>query len=195
MEESARNSTSYGTDGLFAEMSQRASNGELGDAVAQRATTSEMNLGIEEAFFGAEQARDPGVVPLRVWGGVRRVGQCVPRPEVVEQAVAGGHVLLPEQAAGWVAGLDPAFASDAFGLALVGRQGRRLVLGRVQAWTPKRRWLRRTESFEERREVEDELLAEVAEVIRPYGARCVTDQYAAPQVVARLAGSACRCNP
>jgi hypothetical protein len=60
------------------------------------------------------------------------------------------------------------------------------VLGLVRAWAPRRRGFRKAESFEERREVEDEVLAEVAEVCKRYGARCVTDQYAAPQVVARL---------
>ena len=54
-----------------------------------------------------------------------------------------GMRLAPDQASGWVAGLDPAFASDPFGLALVGRREGRLVLGRVQAWTPRKRWFRR----------------------------------------------------
>jgi hypothetical protein len=82
-----------------------------------------------------------------------------------------------------VAALDPAFSSDPFGLALVGRDPAdpfRLTLGLARAWKPARR---RGGSFEERRAVEDSVLAEVAEVCRRYGARVVTDQYAAPAVV------------
>lgn len=105
---------------------------------------------------------------------------------MIQEAVADRQELLPEHASGWVAGLDPAFASDPFELALVGRRDGQLVLGRVQAWTSRKRWFRKVESFEERREVEDEVLAEVAEVCRRFRARVVTDQFAAPQVVARL---------
>jgi hypothetical protein len=82
-----------------------------------------------------------------------------------------------------VAGLDPAFSSDPFGLALVGRDplgGERLVLGLARAWRPSRR---KGGSFEERRAVEDAVLGEVAGVCLRYRARVVTDQYAAPAVV------------
>jgi phage terminase large subunit-like protein len=51
----------------------------------------------------------------------------------------------------WIAGLDPAFSSDPFGLALVGRDPldrSRLVLGLARAWKPSRA---KPESFEERR--------------------------------------------
>jgi hypothetical protein len=179
-------STPYGTDGLFAETWQRASNGEIPNAVAQRATTREVNPTIDAGFFEAEEARDPDTFRSEYGAEFVGSGGAFLDPEVVEQAVADRHELLPEHASGWVAGLDPAFASDPFGLALVGRRGGRLVLGRVQAWQPVRRWFRKADSFEERREVEDELLFEVAGVCKQYRARVVTDQYAAPQVVARL---------
>jgi hypothetical protein len=181
-------STPYGTEGLFATTWQQAANGELEDAVAQRATTREVNPTIEESFFQAEEARDPESFRSEYGAEFVGSGGAFLDPEVVEQAVADRHELLPEHASGWVAGLDPAFASDPFGLALVGRGGGRLVLGRVQAWQPVRRWFRKADSFEERREVEDELLFEVAGVCKQYRARVVTDQYAAPQVVARLRG-------
>jgi hypothetical protein len=181
-------STPYGTDGLFAETWQRAANGEIPDAVAQRATTREVNPTIEESFFEAEEARDPEAFRSEYAAEFVGSGGAFLDPQAIRDAVADRVELLPEQASGWVAGLDPAFASDPFGLALVGRRDGGLVLGRVQTWTPKRRWLRKAQSFEERREVEDELLAEVAEVCKRYGARCVTDQYAAPAVVERLCG-------
>ena len=179
-------STPYGTDGLFAEMWTRASNGELEDAVASRSTSAAMNPTIDSAFFEAEQARDPEAFRSEYLAEFVGSGGAFLDPAVIEQAVADRHELLPEHASGWVAGLDPAFASDPFGLAILGRRDGGLVLGWVQAWTPRKRWFRKAESFEERRDVEDEVLAEVADVCRRYGARCVTDQFAAAQVVDRL---------
>jgi phage terminase large subunit-like protein len=145
-----------------------------------------MNPTVQPEFFEAEQQRDPESFRSEYLAEFVGSGGAFLDPAVIEAAVADREELLPEHASGWTAGLDPAFASDPFGLALVGRRDGRLVLGRVQAWTPNRRWFRKPESFEERREVEDEVLAEVAEVCKRYGARVVTDQYAAPQVVARL---------
>lgn len=179
-------STPFGTLGLFHELWTRASNGELEDAVASRATTAEMNPTIDAKFFEAEQARDPESYRSEYGAEFVGGGGVFLDAEVVEAAIADRAELLPEHAAGWVAGLDPAFASDPFGLALVGRRDGGLVLGWVQAWTPRRRWFRRAESFEERRDVEDEVLDEVAEVCRRFGARCVTDQFAAGAVVDRL---------
>ena len=100
-------------------------------------------------------------------------------------AKATSGELTPEQGTLWVAGLDPAFTSDPFGLALVGRDldnPHKLVLGVTRAWVPRGR----ADSFEERRSVEDEVLAEVAGVCRSYGASVVTDQHVAPAVVDRL---------
>ena len=51
-------------------------------------------------------------------------------------------------------------------------------------WKPIRK--KRSDSYEERRAVEDAVLAEVAEVCRAYGARVVTDQFSAPTIVDRL---------
>ncbi len=84
-----------------------------------------------------------------------------------------------------MAGLDPAFSSDPFGVVLVGRarhDSRRLVVGAVRAWAPRRRAV----SLEEGRDIEDTVLAEVATVLRTYDARAVTDQYRAAGVAERL---------
>jgi hypothetical protein len=118
-------------------------------------------------------------------------------PERVADAVADRGELLPDQATGWVAGLDPGFASDPLGLALVGRvppdltqlpatlpaPPDRLVLGLARAWKPARH---KATSFEERRAVEDRVVAEVADVCLRYRAAVVTDQYLAPAVVDAL---------
>ena len=129
-------STPYGTSGLFAETWTRAANGELEDAVAPGATTAEVNPTIDAGFFEAEQARDPESFRSEYLAEFVGSGGAFLDPEVVEAAVADRGELLPEHATSWVAGLDPAFASDPFGLALVGRRDGQLVLGWVQAWTP-----------------------------------------------------------
>jgi phage terminase large subunit-like protein len=89
----------------------------------------------------------------------------------------------PELGRGWVAGLDPAFSSDPFGLAIVGRDattsGGQLVLGAARRWTPSPRKAR---SLDEARTIEDAVLDEVAVVCLSYGARVVTDQYRAAGV-------------
>jgi len=85
----------------------------------------------------------------------------------------------------WIAGLDPAFSGDPFGLAIVGRRRgeRRLVLGVARAWKTSRR---KPGGFEEQRAFEDSVLDEVAELCKRYNAHVYTDQYAAPAVVERL---------
>ena len=103
--------------------------------------------------------------------------------ERIADAIADRGELDPDAANDWVCGLDPAFSSDPFGLALVARdrwEPRRLVLGVARAWKPARR---KPTSFEERRALEDTVLAEVADVCLRYRARVVTDQYAARAIV------------
>jgi phage terminase large subunit-like protein len=179
-------STPYGEDGLFAQLYQQAANGELTDAVAHRATTAEANPTIDDAFLERERARDPegfrGEYEAQFVGS----GGAFLDSERITDAVADRAELAPEQAVSWVAGLDPAFSSDPFGLALVGRERghrTRLVLGLARAWVPERR---KGASFEERRMLEDVVLDEVADVCRRFRARVVTDQYAAPAIVERL---------
>jgi hypothetical protein len=52
-------STPWGQDGFFAETFQRASSGELADAVAFRGTTAELNPSINPALLARERERDP----------------------------------------------------------------------------------------------------------------------------------------
>jgi len=178
-------STPWGTEGLFAETWQRASSGELADAAAHRASSAEMNPTLSPVFLEAEQARDPEVFKSEYEALFVGSGGAFLDPDRVADAVVDRDEIAPDQARSWVAGLDPAFSSDPFGLALVGvdlHDRGRLVLGRVQAWKPSRG----DGSFEGRRAREDRVLGEVAEVCRRFGARVITDQYAAPSVVARL---------
>jgi hypothetical protein len=179
-------STPYGEDGLFAQLYQQAANGELADAVAHRATSAESNPLLDEAFLERERARDPQGFAGEYLAEFVGSGAAFLDSERITDAVADRAELAPEQASSWVAGLDPAFSSDPFGLALVGRDRHdrsRLIVGLVRTWTPERR---RGESFEERRSREDVVLDEVADVCRHFRARVVTDQYAAPAIVERL---------
>jgi hypothetical protein len=179
-------STPWGAGGFFADTYQRAASGELIDAAAHRATTAEMNPTIEPVFLEREQARDPESFKSEYLAEFVGGGAAFLDPDRIADAVADRGELVPGQGLTWVAGLDPAFSSDPFGLALVGRDPLdpgRLLFGLARAWKPSRR---RAVSFEERREVEDVVLAEVAEVCRRFKARVVTDQYAAPAIVDRL---------
>jgi hypothetical protein len=133
-------STPFGTSGLFHDLHTRAANGELEDAQAARGTTAEMNPSIESSFFERAELLDPDGFKAEYLAEFVGSGGAFLDSETIREAIADRDELLPEHASGWVAGLDPAFASDPFGLALVGRRDGRLVLGKVQAWTPRRRW-------------------------------------------------------
>lgn len=176
-------STPYGQDGLFATLHAQAASGELEDAHAEHATTAEANPTIDPRFLARELARDPDGFRSEYEALFLGGGAAFLDPERIAEAVADRDELATDDGRGWVAGLDPAFSSDPFGLAIVGRDRhdpQRLSLALARAWKPSRR---KAASFEERRAVEDTVLAEVADVCLRYGARVVTDQYAARQVV------------
>ena len=181
-------STPYGSDGFFADLYGRVTGGEIEEAAAHNYASREMNPTLDDEFLARERARDPEGFASEyeatfVGGGLSfldpaSIDAAVLRPDATE--------LFPTAGRDWIAGLDPAFSSDPFGLAIVGRDANhpeRLVLGCALAWKPRRR---KPGSFEERREIEDDVLASVARVIRLYGARAVADQYMAAAVVDRL---------
>jgi hypothetical protein len=179
-------STPYGQAGMFADLFRRASTGELADAVAHHAATAEMNPTVEPEFLVAERARDPEGFEQEYEASFLSGGAAYLDPRVVADAVVDRPPLEPGQGFGWVAGLDPAFSSDPFGLAIVGRdagdqaQPDRLVLGLARRWRPSRV---KPASLEEGRRLEDAVLAEVADECLRYGAQVVTDQYRAAGVV------------
>ncbi|HXH87348.1 MAG TPA: hypothetical protein VNI55_01910 [Gaiellaceae bacterium] len=176
-------STPWGQDGLFASLHAQATSGELLDAVAHHASTADANPTITPEFLAAEEARDPEGFKSEYLAEFVGGGAAFLDPERIADAVTLPAELSPEQATGWVAGIDPAFSSDPFGLAIVGRDRadpHRLVLGVAHAWKPPKK---KALAFEERRRVEDAVLAEVAAVCKRYGAHVVTDQYAAQPVV------------
>jgi hypothetical protein len=184
-------STPWGSDGMFAEMYQRASSGELADAVAHHATTAEMNPTISPEFLAAEQARDPDTFPSEYLAQFEGGGNQYLDFDRIDIADRGE--LVPEDGHSWIAGLDPAFYSDTFGMAIVGRDHhdpRRMLLGCVRGFHP-----RRARSFEERAAVETEILDEVIAELRRWGVRrAVTDQHLSRAVSERLSreGISCR---
>lgn len=179
-------STPWGSDNLFADLFRRASAGELTDAIAQQAATSEVN-----PTFDVERERElldeEGFAQEYLASFAAGGAAFLDEERVAAAVVADRRELGPGEATGWVAGLDPAFSRDPFGLALVGRRvsDGRLVLGLTRRWKPKRA-RGDAGSFEQRRLTEDRVLAEVADLCRRYGAQAVTDQHAAPAIVARL---------
>ncbi len=176
-------STPYGQDGLFASLYQQASSGELAGATATQLATADVNPTISKETLAAEELRDPDGYRSEYLAQFVGGGAAFLDPDRITDAVARRGELAPEDGVAWVAGLDPAFSSDPFGLCLVGRDPadhRRLIVGLAQAWRPTRK---KAVSFEERREIEDAVLAEVAAVCLRYGAKVVTDQYAARPIV------------
>jgi hypothetical protein len=178
-------STPFGQGNLFADLFRRASAGELADAVAHHATTAEMNPTVDPAFLVAERARDPEGFRQEYEADFLAGGAAFLDPVGLADAVLDRPPLEPEQGRGWVAGLDPAFSSDPFGLAIVGRplahvDRDRIVLGLARRWRPSRS---KPRSLEEGRALEDAVLAEVADECLRYKATVVTDQYRAAGVV------------
>jgi len=179
-------STPWGSDGLFSETYSKASSGELEHAAAHHAATASVNPTISPDFLAAEERRDPESYKSEYLAQFVGSGGAFFDAENVAAAVTLPGELRPEDATEWVAGLDPAFSGDPFGLVMVGRDPRdrrRLVAGLVRSWLPQ---VRKAVSLEEGRDVEDAVLAEVASVIQLFRARAVTDQYKSAGVAERL---------
>ena len=179
-------STPWGSSGLFADLHARATSGELEDAQAHHATTAEANPTISAEFLAGEERRDPEAFKSEYEAMFVGSGGAFFEPDNIAAAVTLPGELRPDDGVDWVAGLDPAFSSDPFGLVIVGRDPgdwRRLLVGLVRSWRPAPR---KAVTLAESREVEDAVLAEVAQVIGLFGARAVTDQYKAAGVVDRL---------
>ncbi len=177
-------STPYGSDGFFPAMFEQAASGELPDAIAQQASTAEANPMIDPGFLEAERARDPDGFAGEYEAQFVGSGSNYLDATRVDAALAERGELEPSACARWIAGLDPAFSSDPFGLAIVGLDpdgSGRLRLGLARSWKP-----RKGATFDDRREHEDRVLGEVAEVVRAYCGQVVTDQFAAPAILDRL---------
>lgn len=195
-------STPWGQDGLFAEVYRKATSGELEHALAQLATSAEMNPTLDAAWLaqqrvilGEEEYLSEYEAEFAAGGTSYFEGSSI------DGAVADRGE-IPAGTFGYrrfIAGLDPAFGGgDAFGVAIVAEDMNtpgRLELAFAAAWKPEGRKRKRT--LEEARRAEDELLVQVADACRRYGASAVTDQHKAAGVVDRLRrlGVSCRAVP
>ena len=172
-------STPNGQSGLFYETFQQAEDGLLDSAVTFTASTQAMRPDLPRSYFDAKLAQlgqdgfDQEYAALFVVGG----GQFFDlRGVPLEDGPA-----RPEDGHSWIAGFDPAFHADRFGVALVGVSREHpglLVVGRVEGIEPGGRLL----SFDRRRAREDRTLSRVSELIEPYSPRIVTDQHQADAV-------------
>jgi phage terminase large subunit-like protein len=182
-------STPYGQDGLFAEMYQRAASGELADAQGQHATTAEMNPTVGPEFLEQERQRDPDSFASEYLAEFLAGGLAfIERERLFEVVDEDRRELPPDEVRACVLGLDPSFAHDPFGAAVVGRDPldyRLLVLAHAERWVPskRRRWKSQRELEEQRQFVLDA----VARLAKRYSAKVVTDQHLPAVVVEGLA--------
>jgi hypothetical protein len=167
-------STPAGLSGKFWELFQAASGSSLQSAVAIRMATAAVVPNLDLTWLEGQRLE---------------LGEALYEQEYCAEFVSGAGAFFdlsgiefepgpapPEAASSWVAGLDPAFHQDRFGVALVGRDNDgALVVGRVEAIEPGRR----LGSLDARRGREDRTLARAWEIIEPYRARIVTDQHQA----------------
>jgi hypothetical protein len=178
-------STPFGSSGFFYDFFHRAESGEIPDAVAVHATTQEVNPEIDPAYLAAEQGRDPDAYEAEFLARFLGSGDSFLNFDLF--SADAPPELPPEAGRDWLVGLDPSFSSDPLGICIVGRSNddpKRLIVGRAAAWKPQRR---KPGSFEELASVQECVLAEVIEYVKPYKpTRVTTDQYAARSVIDRL---------
>ncbi len=181
-------STPWGSTGLFADLFERAGDGQLGKAMAHHASSIEVNPTLSADDLANERiAMSEEEYASEYLAEFVSVGGAFLSREDLDVAVSEDREQLPPEAArGWVAGLDPAFSRDPFALTLVGQDAARktLVLGRCQRWIPQQ--VGDTETFEDQRGLQDHILSEVIDICRSYRARVFTDQFMAPAVKDRL---------
>ena len=132
-------STPWGASGFFHDLHQRAVAGELPGAVAHQAASTEVNPTLSTSFLEGERV----VLGEEGFAGEYQAsfvgsGGSFLDPGEIDGAISDSGELDPGEAVRWVAGLDPAFSSDPFGLALVGQDRERgiLVLGLARRWLP-----------------------------------------------------------
>jgi phage terminase large subunit-like protein len=174
-------STPAGTSGLFAELWQKANGGELPEAAAYTAPTSKNPL-VDPVYLAAQEAAlgpddfDREFNAVFTTGGLGFF-----EPDRLRAVVGNWKEVLPADGTDWRCAIDPAFARDPFGLAIVGRRrddSSRLVVGHTQRWlAPKtRRLLIRTRS-DETSQIE-KVVREVAGICERYGvSRLISDQH------------------
>ena len=176
-------STPSGESGRFFELFRQAEDGTIADAVAVQAPAWELNPALDSEEWRESKRRLLGVDGFEQEHGARFIaggGQLIDLRGV---EFADGPV-APEDGKNWVAGCDPAYHADRFGLCLVGEsvhEAGLLVTGAVEGIEPGAR----LRSLELRRRREDRILERAWQVMEPYvphGLRAVSDQHQADAV-------------
>jgi hypothetical protein len=171
-------STPAGEQGRFFELFRQVEDGVIPNAAVMHAPAWELNPALDNEEWKESKRRLLGVDGFQQEHGA--------------EFVAGGGAFFdlrgiefeagpaqPEDGRNWVAGLDPAFHADRFGVALVGESIHNpglLIVGAVDAIEPGGR----LRSLDLRRSREDRTLSRVGELLEPYvaqGLRAVTDQH------------------
>jgi hypothetical protein len=106
-------------------------------------------------------------------------------PDSIEACVVERGDLSRVKSLHWIVGADPAFASDVFGVAVVGvdrSDSKRLLVGQVHGWQGERQ-----ESFEGSRLRQDEIIRRLVGVCREYNAGSVaSDSHQVRAIRSRL---------
>lgn len=177
-------STPLDESGWFAQLVEQAETGEIEDARAWHFSTPQVNPTIDPALLEREFARDPEGYRAEVLAEFVSGGGSYLDPRRVDEAVAGRGELGRIDCIEWTLGVDLGFSRDPCAGVLVGRDPaapERLRVGLVRVWEPQA-----SATFEEKRQIEDRLLADVAELAGYFGAKVIVDQLMAPQVEAFL---------
>jgi hypothetical protein len=179
-------STPADGDDFYGRLFTQAQAGGLPGAVAFRATTQELNPVVSDSFLESEKL-------LLGEGAFRREylaeftaggGGAFMEEDAVAAVVGRYHELRREQGTSWLIGLDVAFSSDPSAAVVVGRDPenrKRLVVGHVERWLPKRsrKQRRRAKTEQERLDVAANVLDGVAKLSKAFGGcAVVTDQHA-----------------
>lgn len=169
-------STPFGDSGFFADLWKKADSGKFPEMRAYRAPTTDINPTITAAHLEIEKARDPETFAGEYLAEFLASGSAFIDWELV--AEPSGEPALPSEGKNWLAGLDPAFSRDAFGVAIVGESIEnkgQLVLGPVFAIKPDS-----DSGF-------GTTVVEVAKRISDYTDEAVTDQFCSKAVQEKLA--------
>jgi hypothetical protein len=182
-------STPFGSDGLFAELFAKASNGELPKAAAFHAPTS-ANPMVDADYLAAQEAA-LGSDDFRREFGAEFIagGASFIEAARVREVVADRDELLPSDALRWVCALDPAFSNDPTALVIVGQDPfdkARLLVGRAERWLPPRvrKGTRKTRADQDRAMAD--VLDQVAERALRYQGRVISDQHLPGTIVDEL---------
>lgn len=173
-------SSPMGAEGFFWRQWTRASEGALPGWSSYQLTSKEMNPTLSDEFLAALELESPetfGSEYLALFesggSGFFDLTRVQVDSDLGEAAPADGE--------DWLAGLDPGYASDSFGVALLGRRGGQLVLGPCRAILPEKG--KRTWEF--KRNAQDRVTSQVVAICRAYGAQAYTDQHESQAVVDR----------